>query len=59
MTPWDYNGAAQQVTAADLGTVGFSWDILDSDRFSNATSTDQMLVENVAESFRGWCGRRN
>jgi hypothetical protein len=48
MTMWQYDATAQQVTADDLGTVGFSWNILASDHFSNA-STDQMLTQNVGD----------
>jgi hypothetical protein len=48
MRKWEYDASVQQVSQVDLGTVGFSWNILASDHFSNA-STDQMLTENVAD----------
>jgi hypothetical protein len=48
MTKWEYSATAQQVAQVDLGTVGFSWKILASDHFSNATP-DQMLTQNVVD----------
>jgi hypothetical protein len=46
MTKWEYDATAQKVTAADLGSIGFSWHILASDHFSDA-GTAQMLTQNV------------
>src|SRR5262249_59982070 len=37
MTKWEYAATTQQVAQVDLGTVGFSWHILDCDPFSHAT----------------------
>jgi hypothetical protein len=48
MTKWEYFATTQQVAQVDLGTVGFSWKILASDHFSNATP-DQMLTQNVID----------
>jgi serralysin len=48
MTMWEYDASAQQVIATDLGTVGFSWNILAGDHFSNASPV-QMLTQNVAD----------
>jgi hypothetical protein len=48
MTMWEYDATYQLVSQVDLGTVGFSWNILAGDHFSNA-STDQMLTQNVAD----------
>jgi hypothetical protein len=48
MTKWEYSATTQQVAQTDLGTVGFSWNIVASDHFSNA-STSQMLTQNVVD----------
>jgi hypothetical protein len=48
MTKWEYAATTQQVAQVELGTVGFSWKILASDHFSNATP-DQMLTQNVVD----------
>ena len=48
MTKWEYAATTQQVAQVDLGTVDFSWNILASDHFSNA-STTQMLTQNVVD----------
>jgi glucose/arabinose dehydrogenase len=48
MTKWEYAATTQQVAQVDLGTVGFSWHILASDHFSNA-STTQMLTQSAVD----------
>jgi hypothetical protein len=46
MTKWEYAATTQQVSQVDLGTIGFSWHILASDRFAYASPV-QMLTQNV------------
>jgi hypothetical protein len=48
MTKWEYAATTQQVAQVELGTVGFNWNILASDHFGNA-STTQMLTQNVVD----------
>jgi hypothetical protein len=46
MSMWGYDPQAQTVSTISLGTVPFSWSILGSAHFSNA-STSQMLTDYV------------
>jgi hypothetical protein len=47
-TLWEYDATAQQVTATNLGGVGFSWSFVASAHFSNASAA-QILTQNLAD----------